>query len=129
MFARLCSIWLTAEPFPTIDHGAALLRDICDRIAGVGPPSPPRIGAPAPGQPTFQVQRQWRCASTPVGQSAPTSSGATQFNAIGGALDGGVATGPAMQRYAGNGTANDTAATSGTCDTVAIDAQLAASGT
>ena len=47
--AALQHVARTAEQFPTIDRWAALLRYICDRIVGVGPPSPLRIGSLNPG--------------------------------------------------------------------------------
>ena len=47
--AALQHVARTAEQFPWIDRWAALLRYICDRIVGVGPPSPVLIGAQAPG--------------------------------------------------------------------------------
>jgi len=39
----------TAEQFPSIDRWAALLRYICERIVGVGPPRAALIGLPSTG--------------------------------------------------------------------------------
>jgi hypothetical protein len=47
--AALQHVARTAEQFPAIDRWAALLRYICDRIVGVGPPSPMLIATPATG--------------------------------------------------------------------------------
>ena len=42
--AALQHVARTAEQFPSIDRWAALLRYICDRIVGVGPPLPVLVG-------------------------------------------------------------------------------------
>ena len=47
--AALRHIAATAEQFPSIDRWAALLRYICDRIVGVGPPRASLIRAPQTG--------------------------------------------------------------------------------
>jgi len=47
--AALQHVARTAEQLPSIDRWAALLRYICDRIVGVGPPLPVLISPPATG--------------------------------------------------------------------------------
>jgi hypothetical protein len=47
--AALQHVARTAEQLPSIDRWTALLRYICDRIVGVGPPLPTPISPQATG--------------------------------------------------------------------------------